>query len=42
MIQALNKHTAKEEETVVFPMAETLLSPRDRERLSGKLNTLIT
>ncbi|WP_042203156.1 hemerythrin domain-containing protein [Paenibacillus camerounensis] len=39
--EVLTVHFVKEE-TVVFPMAETLLSPRDRERLSGKLNTLIT
>ncbi|WNS40697.1 hemerythrin domain-containing protein [Paenibacillus sp. MMS20-IR301] len=39
--EVLTVHFVKEE-TVIFPMAETQLSPKDKERLSRELNTLIT
>ncbi|MNC34958.1 Iron-sulfur cluster repair protein YtfE [compost metagenome] len=39
--EVLTVHFVKEE-TVIFPMAEHQLSAKDKERLSQKLNTLIT
>ncbi|MHA6528768.1 hemerythrin domain-containing protein [Paenibacillus sp. BAC0078] len=39
--EVLTVHFVKEE-TVIFPMAEQQLSRLDKERLSQKLNTLIT
>ncbi|WP_238654835.1 hemerythrin domain-containing protein [Paenibacillus piscarius] len=39
--EVLTVHFVKEE-TVIFPMAENQLSPKDKKRLSEQLNTLIT
>ncbi|MEK4517780.1 hemerythrin domain-containing protein [Paenibacillus sp. FSL H8-0122] len=39
--EVLTVHFVKEE-TVIFPMGENQLSPKDKERLGGQLNTLIT
>ncbi|QUL56352.1 hemerythrin domain-containing protein [Paenibacillus tritici] len=39
--EVLTVHFVKEE-TVIFPMGETQLSAKDKERLSKQLNTLIT
>lgn len=39
--EVLTVHFVKEE-TVIFPMGENQLSPKDKERLSEQLNTLIT
>ncbi|MNI83652.1 hypothetical protein D3C73_1404830 [compost metagenome] len=39
--EVLTVHFVKEQ-TVIFPMAETQLHAKDKERLSHKLNTLIT
>jgi hemerythrin-like domain-containing protein len=39
--EVLMVHFLKEE-TVIYPMAEHQLSPKDKERLSQQLNTLIT